>query len=99
MQQYSDQAGNGTFQLDISYSFEYDNKINPYYSGDDIRLEADWYSASPNNVIKQTVLIAQTKEQYDNMIAYDQYDVNGRPIMATHTPAYAPVIHTKFFYQ
>lgn len=99
MQQYSDHAGNGNFELDISYTFEYDNKVNPYYSGDDIRLEADWYSASPNNVIKQTVLISQTKEQYDNLISYDQYDVKGRPKTATHTPRFAPVIHTKFFYQ
>jgi hypothetical protein len=99
MEQYSDQAGNGTHSIDIAYLFEYDNKINPYYSGDDIRLESDWYSASPNNVIKQTVQVSQTREQYDNYISYDQYDANGRPTTATHTPAFAPVINTKFFYQ
>jgi YD repeat-containing protein len=99
MEQYSDPAGNGAYQVDITYTFEYDNKINPYYSGDDIRLEGDWYSASPNNVVKQTVHITQTREQYDNRISYDQYDASGRPKIATHTPAFAPVINTKFFYQ
>lgn len=99
MEQYSDQAGTGTYQVAITYLFEYDNKVNPYYSGDDIRLETDWYSASPNNVVKQTVRVSQTFEQYENRISYDQYGVNGKPETATHTPAFAPVVKTKFFYQ
>jgi hypothetical protein len=99
MEQYSDFSGSGVFQLEIAYLFEYDNKINPYYSGDDIRLESDWYSASPNNVIKQTIQISQTREQYDNLISYDQYDGIGRPMTATHTPAWAPTVRTTFFYQ
>lgn len=39
----------------IGYTFEYDNKTNPYYSpGDDVRLHAEWgYACSPNNIVKQ----------------------------------------------
>lgn len=99
MEQYSDQTGTGIYGVDITYLFDYDDKVNPYYSGDDIRLETDWYSASPNNVIKQTVQVAQTHERYENLIFYDQHDIKGRPTLATHTPAFAPVVKTTFVYQ
>ncbi len=79
IEQFSDNNNNGNFELMISYEFKYDDKINPLFAQDDVRMEGGWGSvASPNNVLEQKVTPAGIGAGYTHQWFY-QYQINNRP--------------------
>lgn len=70
----------------IRYTFEYDNKPNPYYSpGDDVRLYLEWgYVCSPNNTVKQNNQI-ETGTPSDYVSYAYTYNSNNKPVTMLHS--------------
>jgi hypothetical protein len=68
---------NAGFTLQIRYTFEHDDKVNPLFRNEDIFIN-QWFDFSPHNVTKQTVYIAATGETYDNTATY-QYRTDNKP--------------------
>lgn len=72
----------GSFIMNIRYRFEYDNKVNPLYTHEDMFL-SNWSDYSPHDVIKQNVFIPGTNENYDNTAVY-QYRSDNKPASVTY---------------
>lgn len=73
---------NGTANLQIRYRFEYDDKINPLFTKEDVFIN-NWFDVSPHNVVKQNVYIPVTNENYDNTAVY-KYRSDNKPISVTY---------------
>jgi len=87
--------------LNMSYTFEYDNKVNPMYAADDARLPAEWgYTSSPNNIVKQN-------NEYSGGMPGDYvtytyvYGSNNVPLTGKHAgPAIGSNVEAlRFYYQ
>jgi hypothetical protein len=97
-QQYSDSAGNRKFELNIAYSFEYDDKLNPLFFDEPGYFFFDGvfgYTASPNNVVKQ---INHYKLFPSDQLTYSfTYNSGGRPIRSLNP--LGPDLLTRYYYE
>lgn len=66
--QFSDNDYNGVFEQVISYTFEFDGRINPVDRSDDALFEDRWSSSSPENCVRQT-------NKYSSAIPEDGFTV------------------------
>ena len=97
-EEYTDQDGNGTFELNITYKFEYDGKQNPLHSNDDALIEWRWTSMSPNNVLKQTNSIAAAGGANEHIITIYEYGTDNLPRSGGYNLGSDPII-LKYYYQ
>lgn len=66
-----------------TYTFEYDDKINPWYSNDDVLVDFnDRLYTSPNNVLKATYEYADPVYNSVRVYTY-QYNNDNRPLTGT----------------
>lgn len=93
----------GSYGFNIGYDFEYDDKINPFFSHDDVRMVRSWYiSSSPNNLTKQTNHYGEPPSHEDDYIALVyEYDADGKPYASARTgPAIAPaMVQSRYYYK
>jgi hypothetical protein len=83
--EFTDADGEGNFELNISYKFEYDNQVNPLYFRDDAMIEFKWYLfASPNNLTKFSYDISDPRGLDDEASATYQYRMDGKPASSTY---------------
>jgi hypothetical protein len=89
---------NGAFRINITSTFEYDDKKNPLHSTDDALLE--WRSAwmSPDNVVKQSNDYADPLSTDDQIITIYEYSADGFPYSGAYNLGPQPII-LKYYYQ
>lgn len=91
----------GTNDYNIAYAFEYDNKLNPLLSADQVLLPFKWgLAVSPNNVTRQVTFYGANNPVVDqNTIVY-QYKSTGVPEMAEfNSTAVQGTKYTTYYYQ
>ena len=87
------------YEEGLSYTFEYDNKINPFFSNDDANLLYNWNTASKNNIVKQTNHYGNYGIPDDYVTSEYVYGANNKPVS---TKWYGPSIQTMegyYFYK
>ncbi|HYK46616.1 MAG TPA: hypothetical protein VEV83_15675 [Parafilimonas sp.] len=90
----------GTYSESLGFDFEYDDKVNPLFSPDDIFMGmgigggASYISA--NNVTRQT----NHYGVYDDYVTYDfTYDSDNRPVSVTWSGPGIATMYGYYFYQ
>ncbi len=90
---------NNNTTLNIGYDLEYDSKINPFYSHDDLLFIYHWDMASPHNIIKQTnhYYTPGISDDYINY-AY-QYNTDNKPVSAFWSGPRITDVNSFYFYK
>jgi hypothetical protein len=94
--------GNGGLVASISYSFEYDNKTNPFYSLDIPFERYNYFSQwSPNNIIKQINHYPPFNPPLidDSIEYFYQYDIFARPVSISNSVYYPGKDVIKYYYR
>jgi YD repeat-containing protein len=78
-EEFNDQDNNGSFELGITYSFEYDGHINPFHPTDDALIEWTWTRISPANVLKQKNDVADPQGIDDENVTVYEYGSDNKP--------------------
>jgi hypothetical protein len=97
-EEFTDLDADGVFQLNFTYKFEYDNKINPLLLGDDALIEWNWTLFSPNNVLKQINDDANPAGIDDEITTVYEYGVDNLPRSGGYNLGPNPII-LKFIYE
>jgi hypothetical protein len=78
-EEYTDHDNDGSFELNITYSFEYDGYLNPFQPGDDALIEWTWTRSSPANVLKQKNDVADPQGIDDENVIIYEYGNDNKP--------------------
>lgn len=77
---FQDDDHNGTFESPVTFLFEHDDKINPWYPVDDALLAETWSLVSPNNTVRQFNITPGPRIPGDTLNYHYTYDTRNRPV-------------------
>jgi hypothetical protein len=96
---YNDPGNAGNPQLNLTYQFSYDSKINPLNQGDDVLLETIWEIESSHNIILQKDIFPGAGSYLNGSLTTNyMYNSNNLPDSSSLSSTLVPTTNTIYYY-